>query len=97
MVFIAKVRREGKRGVHSPISCVEDETEGSPKEDDNALREAAREASRRKAMGEEPGEPVTLADIQRQRRRQTLSGTGKLRSGGDRDLAMDHPWKGLSP
>ena len=26
-----QVRREGKRGDHSPIGCVEDETEGSPK------------------------------------------------------------------
>ena len=35
------------------------------KEDDDALREAAREASKRQARGEEPGEPVTLADIQK--------------------------------
>ena len=58
--------REGKGGVHPPIGCVLRLRQKSvQKEDDEALREAAREASRKQARGEEPSEPVTLADIQK--------------------------------
>ena len=65
MVFIAKCVGKAREEFIRQLAALRMRQKAVQKEDDNALREAAREASRRKAMGEEPGEPVTLADIQK--------------------------------
>ena len=67
MVFIAKCVGKAREEFIRQIAVLRMRQKTVKQEDDNALREAAREASRRKQRGEEPSKPVTLADIQKAR------------------------------
>ena len=65
MVFIAKCVGKAREEFVRQLAVLRMRQKTVQKEDDDALREAAREASKRRTRGEEPGEPVTLADIQK--------------------------------
>ena len=69
MVFIAKCVGKAREEFIRQLAVLRMRQKTVQKEDDDALREAAREASKRQARGEEPGEPVTLADIQKARQK----------------------------
>ena len=64
MVFIAKCVGKAREEFLRQIAVLRLRQKAARKEDEEALREAAREASRRQAKGEEPGQAVTLDDIQ---------------------------------
>ena len=70
MVFIAKCVGKAREEFIRQIAVLRLRQKTVRQEDENALREAAREASRRKARGKEPSEPVTLADIQKARQKE---------------------------
>ena len=70
MVFIAKCVGKAREEFIRQIAVLRLRQKTVRQEDENALREAAREASKRKARGEEPSEPVTLADIQKARQKE---------------------------
>ena len=70
MVFIAKCVGKAREEFIRQMAVLRMRQKTVQKEDDDALREAAREASKRRARGEEPGEPVTLADIQKARQKE---------------------------
>ena len=70
MVFIAKCVGKAREEFIRQIAVLRLRQKSVRKEDEDALREAAREASRRQARGEEPSEPVTLADIQKARQKE---------------------------
>ena len=65
MVFIAKCVGKAREEFIRQLAALRLRQKSVQKEDDEALREAAREASKKKARGEESSEPVTLADIQK--------------------------------
>ena len=62
MLFIAKCVGRAREEFIRQMAVLRLRQKSVKQEDEDALREAAREASRRKARGEEPDEPVTLAD-----------------------------------
>ena len=70
VVFIAKCVGKAREEFVRQIADLRLKQKAARKEDEAALREAAREASRRAAKGEEPGEPVSLADIETARQKE---------------------------
>ena len=65
MVFIAKCVGKAREEFIRQLAVLRQRQKTVQKEDNDALREAARVASQKQARGEEPGEPVTLAEIQK--------------------------------
>ena len=70
MVFIAKCVGKAREEFIRQLADLRLRQKAVRKEDEAAVREAAREASRRAAKGEEPGEPVSLADIETARQKE---------------------------
>ena len=94
MVFIAKCVGKAREEFIRQIAVLRLRQKTARKKDEEALREAAREASRRQARGEEPGEAVTLADIQVARQKEDHLRYWTAPFKWDQRQEKDHPWKG---
>ena len=70
VAFIAKCVGKAREEFIRQLADLRLKQKAARKEDEAAVREAAREASRRVSKGEEPGEPVSLADIETARQKE---------------------------
>ena len=70
MVFIAKCIGKAREKFIRQIAVLRLRQKSVRKEDEDELRDAAQQASRRQARGEDFAEPVTLADIQKARQKE---------------------------